>query len=143
MRMADLFSPAPREVRLAGVIATLPGLAAVVFGVAYLIDALVDTPTTKGGQSVYALGAYFVLLGLATSACGLGLLAGRTWARSPAVVIAVITGGIGLYMAGPSGQPLYGVPILLLGAAIMVLLFRAPSRAWALGEEDRGASDGS
>lgn len=136
MRVADLVVPAPREVRIAGVITTLPGLAAVVFAVVLLVRALLGHAVTEGGNSVYGQALYYAVLGIGLLVCGLGLLFGHTWARSPAVVVALILGGLGWYMAGPSAQPVYGVPLLLLAVALMVLLFRAPSRAWALGEDE-------
>ncbi|GAA5127170.1 hypothetical protein [Haloechinothrix salitolerans] len=134
MRRDDLFLPAPREIRVAGVLTTLPGLAAVVFAVVLFVDALLGTTETSGGNSVYGQAFYYVLLGAAMIACGIGLLLGHTWARTPAFVLALIVGGVGWYALGPSGQPLWGVPILVMAVVLVVLLFRAPSRAWALGE---------
>lgn len=134
MRRDNLFLPAPREIRVAGVLATLPGLAAVAFAVVLFVDALLGTTQTAGGNSVYGQAFYYALIGGGMLACGFGLLSGRTWARTPAFVLALIVGGIGWYALGPSGRPLWGVPVLLLAVALVVLLFRAPSRAWALGE---------
>lgn len=132
MRFTDKLSPAPREVRVAGAITALIGLAAVVYGVAFLLDALLGTPTTEGGNSVYAMAGYFLVLGGATAACGIALALGKLWARSPAIVVALILGGLGWYAAGPSSRPLIGVPLLLVAAVVVVLLFREPARAWAL-----------
>lgn len=132
MRLVDKLSPAPREVRIAGGLTALAGLAAAGFGLTLLVDALMGTPTTEGGNSVYAMAGYFIVLGGATAACGLALFAGRLWARSPSIVIALIVGGMGWYALGPSSQPLIGVPVLALAAAVIVLLFREPARAWAL-----------
>lgn len=136
MRLAELFQPAPREVRAAGVIAALPGLAAVGFAVVLLVDALVSTETTVGGNNVYAQAAYYAILGAGLLACGVGLLLGHTWARSPALVISLLMIGVGWYVAGPSGRPEWGVPIIVVAAGLMVLLFRAPARAWAFGADE-------
>lgn len=138
VRRDDLFLPAPREIRVAGVLTTLPGLAAAVFAVVLLVDALLGTTETAGGNSVYGQAFYYALLGAGMVACGVGLLLGHTWARTPAFVLALIIGGVGWYTTGPSGQPLWGVPILAIAVVLVVLLFRTPSRAWALGEYPEG-----
>ncbi|MGH3432261.1 MAG: hypothetical protein ACRDQB_05430 [Thermocrispum sp.] len=135
MRLAELFQPAPREVRAAGVIAALPGLASVVFALVLLFDALSGTTTTAGGNSVYGQAAYYAILGIGLLACGVGLLLGYTWARSPAVVIALVMIGVGWYVGGPSGRPEWGVPIAVAAVALIVLLFRAPAREWALDDD--------
>jgi hypothetical protein len=130
--IADKFSPAPREVRLAGAITALPGLALLVLAVLLLIEDAGGR--SRPGNNVYAEVGYYVVIGAGTLACAAGLLLGKTWARSPAVVIALILVGVGWYTAGPSGQGGFGVPVILLGVAVLVLLFRRPSRAWALGQ---------
>ncbi|MPY99248.1 MAG: hypothetical protein GEU97_14850 [Actinophytocola sp.] len=134
MRRDDLFLPAPIEIRVAGVLTALPGMAAVVFAVVLLVDALFGASETAGGNSVYGQAFYYALLGAGVVACGIGLLLGHTWARTPSFVLALIVGGLGWYALGPSGQLLWGVPIFAMVVLLVVLLFRAPSRAWALGE---------
>lgn len=131
MPLPDKISPAPREVRVAGAIAALPGFILMAFGF-LLLAASFNTPEMTSG--VYAQVGYYVVLGLATAACAGGLLLGKTWARSPVVVIALIMIGVGWYVTGPSGQAGFGVPVIIGGVAILVLLFRRPSRAWALGQ---------
>jgi hypothetical protein len=132
--IADKVSPAPTEVRLAGALTVLPGLALIVFTVLLLVNGLGQPE--QAGNNVYAEAAYYVVLAVATLFCGAGLLLGKTWARSPVVVIALLLVGVGWYSAGPSGQPGLGVPFGLLGIALLVLLFRRPSRAWALGQAE-------
>ncbi|NIH78732.1 hypothetical protein [Amycolatopsis viridis] len=132
MPLADKISPAPREVRAAGALTVLPGAGLLVFGVLLFASPGETMPLT----SVLAEAAFYVLFALAVAGCGVGLLFGHTWARSPGLVLALITAGVGWYMAGPSGRPGFGVPIIILGAVIIVLLFRRPSRAWALGQHE-------
>jgi hypothetical protein len=124
-------SPAPREVRLAGVVTAVPSLALLVFGVVVLVNGL--SSPTRPGNNVYVESGTFVVVALAFLAASAGLVLGHTWARSPGVVIALIVVGLGWYLLGPSGEPAWGVPVALLGIAALVLLFRRPSRAWALG----------
>ncbi|KAA9162352.1 hypothetical protein FPZ12_012015 [Amycolatopsis acidicola] len=133
MSISDKIRPAPREVRLAGLVTALPGLGLLVFGIVVLA-ASGSAGTPK--NNVWAEGAFYILFALAVLGCAVGLGLGHTWARSPGVVMALITVGIGWYMAAPSGHPGPGVPIILVGLLILVLLFRQPSRAWALGQQE-------
>ena len=141
--IADKLSPAPREVRLAGAVTALPGLALIVFAILLLVIG------RAGPENLLAEVAYYLVLAAGTLACAAGLMMGKTWARSPGVVVALILVGVGWYGAGPSGQPLWGVPLGLVGVAVIVLLFRRPSRAWALGmqegetEEEAAERDGA
>ena len=134
MPLADKVSPAPIEVRLAGAATALPGLALVVFTVLLLVNGF-GVPA-QAGNNLYAEAAYYIVLAAGTLFCAAGLLLGKTWARSPAVVIALLLVGVGWYSAGPASQLALGVPLAAIGVAVLVLLFRRPSRAWALGQAD-------
>ncbi|OZM73712.1 hypothetical protein CFN78_09380 [Amycolatopsis antarctica] len=133
MPFADKVSPAPREVRAAGAITALPGIAMLVFAGILLAGIGGDSGP---GNNVFAEVGYYLVVSAGTLACAAGLVLGKTWARSPSVVVALLLIGVGWYTGGPGGQPEFGVPIGLLGVVVLVLLFRRPSRAWALGTED-------
>jgi hypothetical protein len=130
-------SAAPRTVRGAGLLVGLQGLAGIAFAIAVLIRALAGASTP--GNNLYGQAAYFAVIGGAVLAVGVALTLGKTWARSPAVVAEIILLGIAWYALGPSGRPEIGVPVAALAVLVLVLLFRAPSRQWALGEEDESA----
>ncbi|WP_199432444.1 hypothetical protein [Qaidamihabitans albus] len=132
MSLADRFSPAPREVRLAGALTALPGFAMVAIGVVIALES--GGAPEQPGNNIYAEVAYYVLLGLGVLACAAGLVLGKTWARSPGVVLGLLLVGIGWYATGPSSQPGIGIPTLAAGALVVVLLFRRASRAWVLGQ---------
>ncbi|MEU6642182.1 hypothetical protein ABZ863_06485 [Saccharomonospora sp. NPDC046836] len=134
MALADKISPAPREVRIAGAITALPGLALLAIGVVLAVAYLGEAP--EGRNNIYAEVGYYLVLGAGVLACAIGLLLGKTWARSPALVVGLVLAGIGWYATGPSHQPGYGVPIMIAGALVVVLLFRRPSRAWVLGQRE-------
>lgn len=130
MSLADKIAPAPREIRLAGLIAVLAGAALLALGVV-----LVTTPGAPG-INVVAEAAFYGVFAVGVLVCGAGLALGHTWARSPVVVIALMTAGAGWYLAVPSGRPGPGVPVILAGLLLLVMLFRRPSRAWALGQRE-------
>ncbi|MBM7770006.1 peptidoglycan/LPS O-acetylase OafA/YrhL [Actinokineospora baliensis] len=128
-----LSSAAPRTVRAAGAIVGLQGVAALVFTVLLLVRGL--SGESEMGGNVFGEAAYFAVLAAAVLACGIGLLIGKTWARSPAIVIQVLLLGVAWYAAGPSGRPEYGVPVGVLCLAALVMLFHATTNRWAQGEE--------
>ncbi|WP_298179679.1 hypothetical protein [Saccharomonospora sp.] len=134
MPIRDTISPAPREVRIAGALTALPGLTLLVFGVLLVVNSG-DEPV-MGGTILAAEIIYYVVLALGVLACAVALLLGKTWARSPALVVNLVVIGVGWYAAGPSDRSAIGVPIMLIGLAVIVLLFREPSRAWVLGQQE-------
>jgi len=127
-------SAAPLTVRGAGLLVTLQGLAGVGFAVAVLVRAFGGASTP--GNNLYGEAAYFAVLGGGVLACGLGLLLGKTWARTPSVVVEIILLGVAWYAIGPSGRPEFGIPVAALAVLVIVLLFSTRSRAWSMGEDD-------
>ncbi|MQA10343.1 MAG: hypothetical protein GEU98_17665 [Pseudonocardiaceae bacterium] len=85
------------------------------------------------GSNVLGEAAYFAVLTAGVLACGIGLLLGKRWARSPAVVVQILLVGVGWYALGPSGRPEIGVPLMVFCAVPLVLVFTASARAWSLG----------
>jgi hypothetical protein len=127
-------SAAPPTVRGAGILVALQGVGGLAFAVAVLVRAFGGGSTP--GNNLYGQAAYFAVLGAGVLAVGAGLLLGKTWARSPAVVVEILLLGVAWYALGPSGRPELGLPVAALAVLVLVLLFTAPSRAWALGEDD-------
>ncbi|GAA3016861.1 hypothetical protein [Actinokineospora globicatena] len=128
-----LSSTAPRTVLGAGALVCLQGLAALVFTVLLLVRGL--SGDSEMGTNVFGEAAYFAVLAAGVLACGGGLLIGKTWARSPAVVLQVLLLGVAWYAIGPSGRPEYGTPVAVLSLVTLVLLFRPATNLWAQGEE--------
>ena len=124
----------PITVRGAGLVVTLQGLAGLGFAIAVLVRAFGGHSTP--GNNLFGEAAYFAVLGGGVLACGIGLLLGRTWARTPSVVVEIILLGVAWYAIGPSGRPELGLPVAALAVLVIVLLFTARSRAWSLGSED-------
>ena len=127
-------SAAPISVRGAGLVVTLQGLAGVGFAVAVLVRAFGGH--SSPGNNLFGEAAYFAVLGGGVLACGIGLLLGKTWARTPSVVVEIILLGVAWYAIGPSGRPELGLPVAALAVLVIVLLFTGRSRSWSLGEDD-------
>jgi hypothetical protein len=123
---------APLTVRAAGIIVVLQGLTGVGFAIAVLVRALGGNSTP--GNNLYGEAGYFAVLGALVAVAGTGLILGKRWGRTPAIVIELLLLGVAYYAGGPSGRPEFGIPVALVGVLVLVLLFVAPSRAWFLGE---------
>lgn len=125
---------APPQIRLAGVVVALQGLVGIVFGVVLLVRGLgADAPVR------YVLGetGYFVLIGVACVAIGIGLLRGRRWARSPAIVVELLLLPVVYSLLGPSKQIVWGIVVGVVVIATFLLLISERSRVWALDLHDR------
>lgn len=135
VQLKGLWRPAPAEVRIAGAVISVVGLAAVVFALV-LVGGLIAGMTTGGASAVLAEAVYYLVLGAGIGVCGGGLTLGHTWARTPSLVLGLIVALLGWYMTGPSDRPWIGVPVIVAGAVVVVLLFRRASQIWA--ESERG-----
>lgn len=125
---------APPQIRLAGIVVALQGLVGIVFGVVLLVRGLgADVPLR------YVLGemGYFVVVGVACAAIGIGLLRGRRWARSPAIVVELLLLPVVYSLLGPSKQIVWGIVVGVVVIATFLLLISERSRVWALDLHDR------
>lgn len=128
---------APPQIRVAGVLVGLQGLAALGVAVVILIRAM-------GGAAIsgFSLGqsGFFAVVGAAVLAAGVGLVGGRRGARTPAIVTQLLLLPVVYSLLGPSRQVPLGV---LAGAYVLttfLLLISERSRAWSmdLAPEDLG-----
>jgi hypothetical protein len=125
--------PLPRTpVAVVGVLVGLQGLGLVAIASFYLAQLVVATAEDLVRALVTALLALLAGVGLLLVARG--LLQGRVWARSPALVtnLILVPVAIGLLQGG---RWLVGVPLLAAAATVVVLLF-APAVSAALDEND-------
>ncbi len=116
----------PRAVRIAAVIAAVQGAALAGLGLFEAGKTAFGRPTSSSGGlavAVLALAGAVVLVLLAR-----GLARGRGWSRSPMIVLQLLALPVGYSLAVPSGQPVYGVPVLILAAAELYLLFTPEAR---------------
>lgn len=122
--------PAPRPVRVAGLLVGLQGAAGLAVAVALLVGA------SPGPVPTLATAVWFAGFGALLIAVGVSLVRGSRGARPPAVVAQILLLGVSWYAAGPSAQPAYGVPAAVFCLAVLALLFSPPTLRWATGQED-------
>ncbi|WP_424189321.1 hypothetical protein ACOBQX_12535 [Actinokineospora sp. G85] len=128
-----LTAETPRTVLGAGVLISLQGLAALMFTVALLVQAIAgDSPQST--RAVLGEAVYFGVVTGGVLACGIGLVLGKTWSRSPSVVVQVLLLGAAWYATGPSGRPELGIPVGVVSLVALVLLFRPATTRWAQGD---------
>ena len=114
------------------------GLAGVGFAVALGVRSLT---TTAPVGDVIGEAVYFAVIGAALVAVGAGLITGRRWARTPAIVTQLLLLPVVYSLLGPSRQPAIG---LVAGAVVLtafMLLINEKSRQWSMGLDLPGARD--
>jgi hypothetical protein len=112
-----------------GVLVGLQGLAGIGVAAAILIRAV--AADALSGALLGETG-FFLVLGGAVLAVGGGLVRGRRWARSPAIVTELLLLSLVYSLLGPSQQVLLGV---LTGAYVLttfLLLISERSRIWSM-----------
>jgi hypothetical protein len=120
----------PPQVRLAGVLVAVQALLALGFaGVLVLRTSEAELPVS------FVLGeaGYFAVIGAALLAVGIGLVGGRRWARSPAIVTQLLLLPVVYSLIGPSRQLLLGVVAGAFVVTTFMLLISERSRMWSMG----------
>lgn len=120
----------PAQVRAAGVLVGLQGVAGVGFAVALGARA---ASTESRVVDVLGEAGYFLLIGAALVAVGLGLLTGRRWARTPAIVTQLLLLPVVYSLLGPSRQLAIGLAAGVVVFAAFMLLISERSRVWSMG----------
>ncbi|MEB3368190.1 hypothetical protein [Saccharopolyspora mangrovi] len=124
----------PRTVRIAGLLTTLQAVVGLLFVVALLVR---STSTDLGGVGQLERGetwgeaGYYALLAAGVLAAGIGLIKGKHWARTPALLLQLLLLGTAWYAAGPSGRPLIGLIIAVPAVAVLWFLFNRAGREWS------------
>ncbi len=120
----------PGPVRAAGALVALQGLVgiAIAVGLPVAVGRASSSPVP-----VVATAAWFAGFGIILLAVGVNLVRGRHGARAPAVVAQLLLLGVSWYAAGPSSQPIYGVPAAAFCVVVLVLLFWPSALRWAAG----------
>jgi hypothetical protein len=131
-------SKVPPAVRAAGALTAVQGLVGLAFAVALVVRSF----SVEQSGGLLGEAAYFAVLSAGVLAAGGGLLLGKHWGRTPAVVVQLLLLGVAWYMYGPSGRQLWGALLGVYVVGTLVLLFTNPARRWALGVDEAGDQDG-
>lgn len=115
---------------MAGVIVALQGLLGLGFAVLLVLRAS-DADLPVG----FVLGeaAYFTVIGAALAAVGAGLVVGRRWARTPAIVTQLLLLPVVYSLIGPSQQLVLGIVAGVVVFVAFMLLISERSRGWSMG----------
>ena len=116
--------------RLAGVLVGIEGLLGLGFAVALVARAF--APDAAVGN-VLGEAVYFVVIGAALVAVGAGLITGRRWARTPAIVTQLLLLPVVYSLLGPSHQLVLGIVAGAFVFTTFMLLISEASRAWWMG----------
>jgi hypothetical protein len=81
--------------------------------------------------SVIGEAAMFLLCAAAVGFVGWGLLTGRRWARTPAIVIQLLLLPVVYSLIGPSRELLLGIATGIVVAGIFLLLLSEQARTWS------------
>jgi hypothetical protein len=122
----------PPQVRVAGVLVGLQGVAALAFAIVVGIQS-----SAQPLGSVLGEVGYFVLIGLALTFVGAALATGRRGARTPAIVTQLLLLPVVYSLIGPSQQLASGIGAGVYVAGTFLLLISERSRMWALGPYSR------
>jgi hypothetical protein len=118
------------------VLVGLQGLLGLGFAVALVVRALTVEGTDLLVRDIAGEAGYFVVIGAALVAVGLGLVAGRRWARTPAIVTQLLLLPVVYTLIGPSRQLLLGIVAGVFVVATFLLLISEASRTWSMGLDD-------
>jgi hypothetical protein len=116
----------PPQVRVAGVLVGLEGVAALVFAVLVGFQAAAQPFVSVLGEV-----GYFALIGLALVFVGVALSTGRRGARTPSIVTQLLLLPVVYSLIGPSRQLLLGILAGIYVVVTFLLLISEPSRVWA------------
>lgn len=124
---------APRQVRLAGLLVGVQGLLGLGFAVALTVRALTMDGSGALVRAIVGEAGYFVIMGGALVAVGIGLFAGRRWARTPAIVAQLLLLPVVYTLIGPSRQLALGIIAGVFVAGTFLLLISEAARTWSMG----------
>jgi hypothetical protein len=123
----DRVSP-PTAVRVAGFLIGVQGL----FGGGFAGYLVIRSGSgSLGPTAVLGEATTFLLVGLALLAIGAGLLRGRPWARTPAIVVQLLLLPAVYSLIGPSRQVAAGLVAGVVVLAALVSLLGEPARRWS------------
>ncbi|OBG33708.1 hypothetical protein [Mycobacterium sp. E3198] len=129
-------APTPSVVRGAGLLVAVQGVAALVMAAALVVRGIAGADQ----RLVNGLGTalWFALVGGVVLAAGRALVIGKRWGRGLGVFTQLLLAPVAWYLAVGSHRPAFGIPLGVLAAAVLVLLFSPPALRWAAGRDQGG-----
>ena len=126
----------PASVRVAGLIVAVQGAAGLVVAAILAMRGLAgaDQHVVNG----FGTAIWFLLVGGAVLAAGSALIAGKRWGRGLAVFTQLLLLPVAWYLAVGSHRPVFGIPLAVMAAGVLALLFSPAAVRWAAGQ--RGAA---
>lgn len=126
-RDGPLSIPPPGTVRIAALIVAVQAIGLVVLAAVNLRGGL-----DHGAEIVQLASqvAYFLILAAGLAFIATGLLRGRRWPRSPAIVVQLVVIAVGMWMAFPSDQLRPGLALIALGGGALALLVTPQANFW-------------
>ena len=121
----DMDTPPP-QIRVAGLLVGLQGVAAVAFAIMVGVQ---DSTLPLG--SVLGEVGYFAVIGIALVFIGAALFTGRRGARTPAIVTQLLLLPVVYSLIGPSRQLLLGIAAGIYVVVTFLLLISERSREWS------------
>jgi len=119
----------PPQVRMAGIGVAAEAVAGLVATIVLLTgSSTADLPVA----SVIGEAALFLLGAAAVGFVGWGLVTGRRWARTPAIVIQLLLLPVVYSLIGPSRELLLGIATGVVVAGIFLLLLSEQARTWSM-----------
>jgi hypothetical protein len=129
-------APTPSVVRGAGLLVAVQGLAALLVAAALVVRGIAGADQ----RVVNGLGTalWFVLVGAVVLAAGRALVIGKRWGRGLGVFTQLLLLPVAWYLAVGSHRPAFGIPLGVLAATVLVLLFSPAAVRWAAGRDQGG-----
>jgi hypothetical protein len=126
----------PSVVRGAGLLVALQGAVALVVAAVLVVRGIAGADQ----RVVNGLGTalWFVLVGGVVLAAGRALVIGKRWGRGLAVFTQLLLAPVAWYLAVGSHRPAFGIPLGVLAATVLVLLFSPAAVRWAAGRDQGG-----
>lgn len=112
---------------VSAVLALVEALGVVVLTIVIVVSGLTNSAAV--GQ-LLAQAAYYLVFAAAIALCGLALLRGRRWGRTPTIVVQILLLAVGYWMAVPSGRPGWGIALVIFALVTGGLLLTGPANDW-------------
>ncbi|NEW25294.1 hypothetical protein [Nocardia cyriacigeorgica] len=128
MAERDDVGTVPGTVRGAGGLVALEGAVAVTVAIVLVVRGLLGHDQSQA--SGYGTAAWFVILGGAVLAAGIGLLLGQRWGRAIAVIAQLLLLPVVWSLLTDSHQPFYGALLGVVVVGALVLLFTPATSRW-------------